>query len=327
MTETSSLQEQVLRLKKDRNAIILAHNYQRPEVQDIADYTGDSLELSRKAASADCDIIVFCGVNFMAESASILSPGKTVLLPEMSACCPMADMVTVNRARDTITNFPGYKFTDGYTYPDQFTLRDMKKLHPGVPVVTYVNTTAEVKAESDICCTSANAVKIVESLDTDKVICIPDRNLSAWIAKNTKKEVIAWDGFCHVHDRVKAEDVKHARSDHPGALVLAHPECRMEVLELADHVTSTSGMLRFARSSDAKEFIIGTETGLLYNLRKENPDKVFHPLRKDMVCPNMKKTSLKSVLKVLETMRNIIKVPEEIRVPARKALDRMLAVK
>ncbi len=327
MTETSSLQEKILRLKKDRNAIILAHNYQRPEVQDIADYTGDSLELSRNAASADCDIIVFCGVNFMAESASILSPEKAVLLPEMSACCPMADMVTVNRARDTITNFPGYKFTDGYSYPDQFTLRDIKKVHPGVPVVTYVNTTAEVKAESDICCTSANAVKIVESLDTDKVICIPDRNLSAWISKNTKKKVISWDGFCHVHDRVKAEDVKRARSDHPGALVLAHPECRMEVLELADHVTSTSGMLRFARSSDAKEFIIGTETGLLYNLRKENPDKVFHPLRKDMVCPNMKKTSLKSVLKVLETMRNIIKIPEEIRVPAKKALDRMLAVK
>ncbi len=327
MTESSSLKENILRLKKEKKAVILAHNYQREEVQDIADFAGDSLELSRTAASVDCEVIVFCGVNFMAESASILSPDKTVLLPEITACCPMADMVTVSGARNTLTNFPGYKFTDGYVYPDQFTLKDMKGKYPGVPVVTYVNTTADVKAESDICCTSSNAVKIVESLDAEKVICIPDRNLSAWIAKNTKKEIIAWDGFCHVHDRIRSEDVDRAKQEHPNALVLAHPECRMEVLEKADHVTSTSGMLRYARSSDAKEFIIGTETGLLYKLRKDNPDKVFYPLRKDMVCPNMKKTSLKSVLTSLEKMTNIIKVPEGIRVPAKKALDRMLAVK
>jgi quinolinate synthase len=327
MTTLTALQEKILDLKKDKNAIILAHNYQRDEVQDIADFTGDSLELSRTAASIDCEVIVFCGVNFMAESASILSPDKTVLLPEISACCPMADMVTVSDMRELKTQFPGYKFTDGYTYPADFTLRDIKNLHPNAPVVAYVNTTAEVKAESNICCTSANGVKIVESLDSEKVICIPDRNLAAWIAKNTQKEVIAWDGFCHVHDRVIAEDVHRARQEHPDALVIAHPECKMEVLEQSDHVTSTSGMLRFSKSSDAKEFIIGTEIGLLYRLRKENPDKTFYPLRKDMVCPNMKKTTLKSVLRALENMSNRIKVPEEIRLPAKQALDKMLAVK
>ena len=327
MTETEILREKILALKEKKNALILAHNYQREEVQDIADHTGDSLELSRIAASIDCDIIVFCGVNFMAESASILSPDKTVLLPEITACCPMADMITVSSARDPRTDFPGFTYTEGFTYPPEYTLRDIKKEHPGVPVVTYVNTTADVKAESDICCTSANAVKIVESLDSDKVICTPDKNLSAWIAKNTKKEVIAWDGFCHVHERATADDVINAKREHPDALVLAHPECRMEVLEKADHVTSTSGMLRFAASSNAKELIIGTETGLLYKLRNDNPDKTFYPLRRDMICPNMKKTSLNSVLKALETMTHKIKVPEEIRVPAKKALDRMLQVK
>lgn len=327
MTEKDILREKILHLKEKRNAIILAHNYQREEVQDIADYTGDSLELSRTAASIECDVIVFCGVNFMAESASILSPEKTVLLPEITACCPMADMITVSSARHLKTQFPGYHYTGGYKYPADFTLKDIKNLHPGVPVVTYVNTTADVKAESDICCTSANGVKIVESLDSDRVICVPDRNLSAWIAKNTSKEIISWDGFCHVHDRVTIDDMNTARNEHPGALLLAHPECRIEVCERADHVTSTSGMLRFANSSDIKEFIIGTETGLLYKLRKDNPDKLFYPLRKDMVCPNMKKTTLHSVLHAMETMTYKIKVPEEIRVPAKKALDRMLEIK
>ncbi|MEW6602792.1 MAG: quinolinate synthase [Nitrospirota bacterium] len=321
------LREKILKLKKERNAIILAHNYQREEVQDIADYTGDSLELSRTAASIDCDVIVFCGVNFMAESASILSPDKIVLLPEINAGCPMADMITAGSARNLRTQFPGYQYTGGFRYPTDFTLRDIKNLHPGVPVVAYVNTTADVKAESDICCTSANGVKIVESLDSDRVICVPDRNLSAWIAKNTKKEVIAWDGFCHVHDRITPQDVERARREHPRAVLLAHPECRIEICEMADHVTSTSGMLRFAKASDAKEFIIGTETGILYRLIKDNPDKAFYPLRKDMVCPNMKKTTLNSVFHALETMTYKIKVPEEIRVPAKRALDRMLEVK
>ena len=327
MTDTETLREQILTLKKKRNAIILAHNYQREEVQDIADYRGDSLELSRIAADVDCDVIVFCGVNFMAESASILSPHKTVLLPEISAGCPMADMIKVSGSRELKNYFPGYDYTGGYKYPADFTLRDIKKLHPGVPVVTYVNTTADVKAESDICCTSANAVKIVESLDTDSVICVPDRNLSAWIAYNTDKEVITWDGFCHVHDRVTAQDVDKVKEAHPDALVLAHPECRMEVLEKADHVTSTSGMLRYARASDVKEFVIGTETGLLYKLREDSPNKKFYPLRKDMICPNMKKTTLKSVLHVLETMENEVRVDEKIRVLAKKSLDRMLAVR
>jgi len=326
MSDNQIVREKILALKEKKKAIILAHNYQREEVQDIADYAGDSLELSRIAASVECDVIVFCGVNFMAESASILSPDKTVLLPEIKACCPMADMITVGGERALKNYFPGYEYTGGYRYPADFTLRDIKKLHPGVPVVTYVNTTADVKAESDICCTSANGVKIVESLGTEKVICVPDRNLSAWIAKNTDKEVIAWDGFCHVHDRVTADNVIASRKEHPDAVVLAHPECRMEVLENADHVTSTSGMLRFAASSDAREFIIGTETGLLYKLRKDNPEKTFYPLRTDMVCPNMKKTTLRSVLHCLETETYRIKVPEEVRVPAKQALDRMLAV-
>lgn len=323
---TETLQEEILRLKEEKRAVLIAHNYQRDEVQDIADFTGDSLELSRKASGTDCDVIVFCGVNFMAESASILSPDKTVLLPETGACCPMADMVTVSTPRKLWKEYPGYEVQPTFVYPREFTLRDIKAQNPGVPVVAYVNTTAEVKAESDICCTSANVVEVVESLHDEKVICIPDRNLSTWAQKNTKKEIIAWDGFCHVHDRIGAKDVHAAREKHPGAVLMAHPECRPEVLELADHVTSTSGMLRFAKSSGAREFIVGTEVGLMHRLRKDNPDKTFHPLRKDMICPNMKKTTLKSVLNALEAMEHEIKVPEEIRVPAKKALDRMLAI-
>ena len=319
--------EDILKLKQEKNAVILSHNYQRDEVQDIADFIGDSLELSRTAAGLDCDVIVFCGVHFMAESASILSPDKTVLLPELDAGCPMADMIQVSSPRKVWKTFPGYEVQPTFVFPHEFTLRDIKAKYPGVPVVAYVNTTADVKAESDICCTSANVVKVMESLVDERVICIPDRNLSMWAQKNTKKQVIAWDGFCHVHDRVTKEDVLKARKEYPDAVLMAHPECRPEVLDLADHVTSTSGMLRFAKSSDAKEFIVGTELGLMHRLKKENPDKVFHPLRRDMICPNMKKTTLNSVLNALKEMKNIIKVPEEIRIPAKKALDRMLEIK
>lgn len=326
-SETRSLQEQILKLKEQKRAIILAHNYQRNEVQDMADFVGDSLELSRTAATIDCDMIVFCGVHFMAESASILSPDKTVLLPEKEALCPMADMIRVDSPRPVRKSFPGFDNPPAYVYPPEFTLRDMKQRYPGVPVVAYVNTTAEVKAESDICCTSANVVKVIESLPGDRVICIPDKNLSMWAQRNTKKKVIAWDGFCNVHERVTADDVKKARAEHPNALIMAHPECRPEVLELADYVTSTSGMLRFAKSSPAKEFIAGTEIGLLHRLRKDNPEKVFYPLRKDMICPNMKKTTLKSVLRAFQENTHLIKVPEHIRVPAKRALDRMLAIK
>lgn len=325
--EKSSLTEEILRLKNRRRAIILAHNYQRDEVQDIADFVGDSLELSRTAATIDCRVIVFAGVDFMAESASILSPDKTVLLTEELAFCPMADMIHVDTPREERKSFPGFTNPPPYIYPPEFTLRDIKALYPGVPVVTYVNTTADVKAESDICCTSANVVRVIDSLPDERVICIPDRNLARWAARNTKKEVIAWDGYCHVHERVTPEDVMKERKKHPKALLVAHPECRLDVLKMADHVTSTSGMLRFAAASSENEFIIGTEIGLLYRLRKENPDKVFYPLRKDMICPNMKKTTLKSVLRALKQDNYLIKVPEEIRIPAKRALDRMLEVR
>lgn len=325
-SETVSLREQILNLKARKRAIILAHNYQRDEVQDIADFVGDSLELSRTAASVDCDMIVFCGVHFMAESASILSPDKTVLLPEKEALCPMADMIRVDSPRPVRTSFPGFTNPPPYLYPPEYTLRDIKERFPGVPVVAYVNTTAEVKAASDICCTSANVVKVIESLPGERVICIPDKNLSMWAQKNTPKEVIAWDGFCNVHERVSAGDVAKARAEHPGALVMAHPECRPEVLEAADHVTSTSGMLRFARSSSAKEFIVGTEIGLMHRLRQENPEKVFYPLRRDMLCPNMKKTTLKSILRAFQETTHLVKVPEDVRIPAKAALDRMLAI-
>ncbi len=326
MTDIAVLQDRIISLKKKRNAVILAHNYQRDEVQDIADFTGDSLELSRQAAGVDCDVIVFCGVNFMAESASILSPDKTVLLPELEANCPMADMIRVRGERKVWKNFPGYTEQPAFVFPHDFTLRDIKEKYPDAAVVTYVNTTADIKAESDICCTSSNVIKVIESIPQEEIICIPDKNLSMWAARNTGKKIIAWDGFCHVHDRITVKDVEKARADHPDAVLMAHPECRLEVCEAADHVTSTSGMLRFARGSDAKEFIVGTEVGLMYRLGKENPGKVFHPLRKDMICPNMKKTRLESVVNALENMVNVIKVPEDIRVPAKEALDKMLAI-
>jgi quinolinate synthase len=319
--------EKILKLKKDLNAIILAHNYQRPEVQDIADITGDSLELSRAAAKTDYKVIVFCGVHFMAESASILSPDKTVLLPEIGAGCPMADMVTVKGPRTTKRDVFKELYGITFQFPDEYTLRDIKKEHPGVPVVAYVNTSAAVKAESDICCTSSNVVKVVESLKEDTVICIPDRNLSAYAAKRTKKKIIAWDGFCNVHHvQLTIEDAKHARAEHPQAFFVVHPECPPGVQDMADHITSTSGMLRYCKESKHKEFIIGTEEGILHRLKKDSPDKSFYLLSRKMVCPNMKRTKLESVLTAMEKMQYVIKVPEEIRVPAKRALDRMLQI-
>jgi len=326
-TDVSALRDKILKLKKDLNAIILAHNYQRAEVQDIADITGDSLELSRAAAKTDYKVIVFCGVHFMAESASILSPDKTVLLPEIAAGCPMADMVTVTGPRKTRREFYTDVLGIAFEFADDFTLRDMKKKYPGVPVVAYVNTSAAVKAESDICCTSSNVVKVVESLKEDTVICIPDRNLSAYAARRTKKKIIAWDGFCNVHARLDVDDVNKAKEEHPDALLVVHPECPPEVQDMADHITSTSGMLRFCRESNHKEFIIGTEEGLLHRLRKDSPDKKFYVLSSEMVCPNMKRTKIESVLRAMEKMEHVIKVPEEIRVPAKRALDRMLEIR
>jgi quinolinate synthase len=326
--DIAALRDKILKLKKDLNAIILAHNYQRPEVQDIADLTGDSLELSRAAAKTDHDVIVFCGVHFMAESASILSPDKTVLLPEITAGCPMADMVTVSGPRKTRRDLFTDIFGIAFEFADDFTLLDMKKKYPGVPVVAYVNTSAAVKAESDICCTSANVVKVVNSLKEDTVICIPDRNLSAYAAKRTTKKIISWDGFCNVHQaHLDVEDVRTVKAEHPDAVLVVHPECPPEVQDMADQITSTSGMLRFCKESNRREFIIGTEEGLLHRLRKESPDKKFYVLNKEMVCPNMKRTKLESVLRALEKREHIIKVPEEIRIPAKKALDRMLEIK
>ena len=327
MNDQSNVREGILRLKKDLNAIILAHNYQRPEVQDIADITGDSLELSRAAARTDFKVIVFCGVHFMAESASILSPDKTVLLPEMAAGCPMADMVTVDGPRTTKRDIFQELYGITFQFPDEYTLRDIKREHPGVPVVAYVNTSAAVKAESDICCTSSNVVKVVESLKEDTVICIPARNLSAFAAKRTKKKIIAWDGFCNVHHvQLTLEDVTRARTEHPGALLVAHPECPPEVQDLADHITSTSGMLRYCKESPNREFIIATEEGLLHRLRKDSPDKQFFLLSRKMVCPNMKRTHLSSVLAAMERMQYVITVPDEVRVKAKRALDRMLEI-
>jgi quinolinate synthase len=320
------LRDKILRFKQEKRAIILSHNYQRDEVQEIADFVGDSLELSRIAATQDCGMIVFCGVHFMAESASILSPDKTVLLPEIDAGCPMADMISADAPRPVRKSFPGFDNPPAYVYPPEFTLKDMKNAYPGVPVVAYVNTSAEVKAESDICCTSANVVKVIDSLPGDAVICIPDKNLSMWAARNTKKKVIAWDGYCNVHERVTVMDVQDAQREHPNAVVMAHPECPIDVLEIADHVTSTSGMLRFAKASSEHEFVVGTEIGLIHRLRKENPDKTFYALRKDMICPNMKKTTLQSVLLAFQNNTYVVKVPEHIRVRAKMALDRMLEV-
>ncbi len=327
MSLYDELTDSILRLKAERDAIILAHNYQRPEVQDIADLIGDSLELSRAAADTDYEVIVFCGVHFMAESASILSPDKIVLLPEINAGCPMADMVTVSGQRPMRTDFKGYKESPTYLFPANFNLSDLKAMYPGVPVVAYVNTTAAVKAESDICCTSANVIKVVNSLPEDTIISIPDKNLSYWAQKHSPKKIITWDGFCNVHDRITKEDVEEARRLHPNALLIAHPECRLEVLEQADHVASTSGIIRFCKASDHKEFIIGTEIGIIHRLKKENPDKVFYPLRDDMICPNMKMTTLTKIYMALKEMRYVVKVPEDIRIRAKMALDRMLAIK
>lgn len=297
------MMEEILALKEERRATILAHNYQIPQVQDVADLVGDSLELSSAAARLESEVIVFCGVDFMAETAAILSPQKRVVLPEKGAWCPMAHMVT----------------------PEQ--LREMKAVYPEAAVVAYVNSTAEVKAESDVCCTSANGVQVVNSLEQKQVIFVPDRNLAAYVARHTEKQIIPWNGYCYVHDRFTPDEIRAARALHPEAEVLVHPECRPEVIDLADHVFSTSGMGKHARISRAREFIIGTEVGMLYRLKKENPGKEFYPLSEKAICQNMKKTSLEKVLRALQTLEPRVTVPEEIAARAKSAIERMLAVK
>lgn len=298
----NELQQSIRALLKKRNAILLAHNYMRDEVQEIADITGDSLGLSQEAAKTAADVIVFCGVHFMAESAAILSPDKTVLLPRMDAGCPMADMITA---------------TD---------LQNFRQQHPGVPVVTYVNSSAAVKAYSDICCTSANAVKVVNSLPDSEIIFTPDRNLGQYVARFSSKKIHLWDGYCPTHERLKPEAVVALKQSHPDALFICHPECNPAVVALADHVCSTSGMYDYCRTSSTGKFIIGTEAGILYRLRNESPDKEFILASPALICPNMKLTSLEDILAALQTMQPVIKVAEEIRVPAKRALDRMIAI-
>ena len=298
------LKDEVRALLTERNAILLAHNYQRDEIQEIADHTGDSLGLARIAADSPENVIVFAGVHFMAESASILSPGKTVLLPRLEAGCPMADMIT----------------------PDE--VGALRERYPGGTVVAYVNTSAAVKAVSDLCCTSGNAVNVARSLppDADPIIMIPDQNLAQFVADRVNRKIVWHDGYCQVHHRFSGQDVLEVRARHPEAVFVAHPECRPEVLALADHITSTSGMYRFVGETGSQEIIIGTEVGVLYRMRKENPGKTFIPLSEDMICAEMKVTRLEDIRDSLVNMGPVIEVPEEIRVRARKPLDRMLAV-
>lgn len=300
----NTLSDEILRLKKARNAIILAHNYQVPEVQDIADVVGDSYSLSQHAANTSSDVIVFCGVHFMAESAKILSPDKTVLLPAKNAGCPMADMVTAPK------------------------LREMKAKYPDAAVVCYVNSSAEVKAESDICCTSSNALKVVQSLKNRQIIFVPDENLGSYVASKVKdKEVILWKGFCITHKRVKVEEVQKIRQLYPDAKILMHPECEPEVQKLADFLGSTSEIIKYAGEIPEKNIIIGTEEGVLHILRKQNPDKNFYLLSTGLICTNMKKTRLEDVHNALLNMQYEIHVDEDIRIKALKSLEEMLKIK
>ncbi|MDD5288596.1 MAG: quinolinate synthase NadA [Dehalococcoidales bacterium] len=293
---------EIMRLKKQRNAVILVHNYQRSEVQDIADFVGDSLELSQKAAKTTAEVIVFCGVHFMAETAYIINPKRTILLPDIESGCPMADMITVEN------------------------LIAKKKELKGATVVCYVNSSAAVKAESDICCTSANAVRVVQSLGKQEILFVPDQYLGEWVAEKTGRKMHLWRGFCPTHMKILREDILRLKKEHPQAMVLVHPECRSEAKAVADEVLSTGGMMRYARESTVQEMIIGTETGIIHRLQKENPDKVFIPVTEKAVCPNMKRITPEKVLRSLQDMKHHITVPENIRVRALSAVERMLAI-
>lgn len=302
MQDIQTLIQRIHTLKQEKNAVILTHNYCRPEVQDIADFVGDSLGLSRQAVQQDVDVIVFCGVDFMAESAAILCPEKTVLIPDRYARCPMAAMADVE------------------------SLREIKRQYPDAAVVSYVNSSAGIKAESDICCTSANAIEVVRSLDVNEVIFVPDRNLGYYVSLHTDKKIILWDGYCPTHNQIRESDLRSAKATHPDAKVLAHPECRREVLELADHILSTTGMMHVVSSSANSEFVVATEKGIIHPLAKENPDKKFYQVSDFVICPDMKTTDLKSVCSSLEKMEHVIEVPEDIRACAKQALDRMFDI-
>jgi quinolinate synthase len=297
------LQQQIKQLAAEKNALLIAHNYERDEIQEIADITGDSLALSIEAKNTDKSVIIFCGVHFMAESAAILAPDKIVVLPRADAGCPMADMVTA----------------DG--------LKALKEQHPDATVVTYVNSSAAVKAESDICCTSSNAVSVARSVEAKKLLLVPDRNLGRYIASRVpEKECILWEGYCPTHDQLKVAEIQQAKTENPDALFMVHPECQPEILELADHICSTSGMYEFAAKNPAKKFIVGTENGILWRLRNENPTKQFIMPSECLVCPDMKLTRLEDVLHCLETLEPRVTVTEDIRIKAKQALDKMLAV-
>lgn len=295
--------KKIQKLAKEKNAIILAHNYQPPEIQQIADLCGDSLELSIQASKTPADIIVFCGVHFMAETAYILSPDKTVLLPNPDAGCPMADMV------------------------DPVALRARKRELGNIPVVTYVNSSAAVKAVSDICCTSANVIKVANSIASDEILMTPDKNLALYAAANTDKKIHLWEGYCPFHNNLTVQDVTSARAAHPKALFIAHPECPPNILELADSIQSTSGMIRFAGQSNADQFILGTENGLLYPISKAHPRKKFYPASDKMYCPDMKKITLNHVAISLENLTGEIKVPEDIRLAALGSVQKMIDLK
>lgn len=298
----NKLKEKISRLKEQKKAIILAHNYQLGEVQDAADFVGDSLELSQRAAQTKAEVIVFCGVHFMAETASILCPDKLVLLPDLNAGCPMADMITAEK------------------------LRQKKKEHPKSAVICYINSSAAVKAEADVCCTSANAVKIVESVEAEEILFVPDQYLGQYVAAKTGKKMIFWPGYCPTHARILPDHIEKLKQDYPLARVVVHPECRPEVIALADEVLSTGGLCRYAQTSQAKEITVGTEIGIIHRLRKENPDKRFIPVSEQAVCPNMKLITLEKIIYSLEETVFEVKVSPEIRARAITAVNKMLAV-
>lgn len=300
--KNEEIAEKIHQLKHAQNAVILAHNYQVGEVQDVADFVGDSLELSRKAAETDAEVIVFCGVHFMAETAAILSPDKTVLIPEIKAGCPMANMITASE------------------------LRKWKEEYPGKKAVCYINTTAEVKAECDICCTSSNALKVVESVPDEEILFAPDKNLAAYIARFTKKKIIAWDGYCYVHNNLHARHIREKKEAYPKAEVWVHPECRPEVIDMADKILSTGNMIKEARVTSKNEIIIGTEAGIIHRLKKENPGKNFYPAKDSAYCFNMKKITLGKVFIALKRRIYRVDVPIEIRKRAKGAIDKMVSL-
>ncbi|MCI4445897.1 MAG: quinolinate synthase NadA [Candidatus Aminicenantes bacterium] len=291
---------EIKRLKQEKGAVILAHNYQPDEIQDIAEFVGDSLELSRKSAAIEAGIIVFCGVHFMAETAKILSPDKKVLVPDITAGCPLAEELT---AED---------------------VREIKKRLKGRRVVAYVNTTAEVKAESDVCCTSANAVKVVSSLPDKEIIFVPDRNLADFVEERSQKKIISWDGYCPIHENISLKDIKKMKKLYPEAEVWAHPECRSEVREAADRILSTGQMIKEAPNSAVKEIIIATEIGILHRLRKENPEKKFYPANEKAICKNMKKVTLEKVYECLKKEQPEIVLEEKIIQKAKEAINQMV---